>query len=278
MDTLLLHENIRALLAALTREPPQGMLLVGPEGIGKITLAAAWAHAITNYPTDTRIITPDERGTISIETIRDLYQATRTKQEGRQAIIIKRADRMSLEAENAFLKLLEEPRAGLTFILTTLKIESLLPTIVSRIQHITLRPLSDEAIRRVIMAKKPGIAGADLAQLVFLAQGRPGIALGLLEEGSLPKQRERMQLVKQLITDKPYERFSLTGKLASDRANCLVSLEAMMHIVEVQTSLATTRAQLQHWIDLANALEEALINITNNGNVRAQLLYLFSRY
>lgn len=278
MEDLLLHDATRAAFTAFTEQPPQGLLLVGPEGVGKVTIATTWARTITNHPTNIRLLAPDERGTIGIETIRGLYKAARTKQERRQVIIIDRADHMSLEAENAFLKLLEEPRSGLTFVLTTLKVESLLPTIVSRVQHVDLRPLPDTAIRRLIMAKKPGVTEADLAQLVFLAQGRPGIALGLLAEDSLPKQRERMQIVKQLLTAKPYERFRHIGALATDRASCIASLEAMMRIVEVQTISTTNPAQLQHWITIANALEETLTNITNNGNIRAQLLYLFSAY
>jgi len=278
MDSLFLHDAARAAFTAFTKQPPQGLLLVGPEGVGKVTIATAWAHGVTNHATSIHLTTPDEHGTISIETVRDLYQATRTKQEGRQIVIIDRADRMSLEAENAFLKLLEEPRSGLTFILTTLKIESLLPTIVSRIQRIDLHPLPDEAIRRLVMAKKPGVAEADLTQLVFLAQGRPGIALSLLTEDSLPAQREHMRTVKQLITAKPYDRFKFIGMLAGDRENCIASLEAMVRIVEIQAGAATSSAQLQRWIAIAQALEEALASIARNGNIRAQLLYLFSRY
>jgi DNA polymerase-3 subunit delta' len=225
-----------------------------------------------------RVISPDERGTITIDAVRGLYKAARAKQESRQVIVIEDADGMSLEAENAFLKLLEEPRDGLTFILTTRKTESLLPTVLSRIQQITLQPLTDDMIRRFIMSKKPGIAQADLTQLVFLAQGRPGAAMSLLADNALPEQRERMQIVKHLVTAKPYERLSLIGKLASDRDKCIENLNAMMRIAEIQMSSASKPAQLEHWTRLAAALEDALTSITNNGNVRAQLLHLFTRY
>lgn len=278
MDSLLLHDTARLTLNALVKQPPQGLLLIGPEGIGKLTLATAWAQNICGHATNVRTISPDEKGSISIETVRELYKAARTKQEGRQAIIVERADQMSLEAENAFLKLLEEPREGLTFILTALQLESLLPTIRSRIQQLALQPMSDDIIRRFVVAKNPGISQNDLSQIVFIAQGRPGVAWGLINDDALSKQRERMQLVKQLITAKPYERFSLINKLAADRDNCLATLNAMMRIVEVQVNSAASAAQLQRWIMVADALEEALQAIQANGNVRAQLLYLFSRY
>ncbi len=275
---LLLHDTIAELMNSIVANPPQGLLLVGPEGIGKLSVAQALAMRIVNHPTSVRTIPPDDKGTIAIETIRELYKSTRSRQDGQQVVIIERADRMSMEAENAFLKLLEEPRAGLTFMLTALQLESLLPTILSRVQHIALQPLPDDVIRRFVVSKKPGIAQNDLSQLVFLAQGRPGIATMLLSEGALPKHRERMQLVKQLISASPYERFVNAAKLASSRDETVETLNAMARVVEVQLSSVTNVAQAKHWSLLAEALEDTLQAITHNGNVRAQLLYLFSRY
>lgn len=265
-------------LQALASSPPQGILLVGPEGIGKRLLADQLAAHLVDHPTSTRVISPDEKGTIPIEIIRELYKYTRAKQSGRQVIIIEGADGMSMEAENAFLKLLEEPRAGLTFILAALQLESLLPTILSRIQHVTMQPLPDDAIRRFVVSKKPGISQADLSQLVFLSQGRPGIALSLLTDNALDAQRERMQIVKQLISAKPHERFTLTGKLASNREECLKTLHAMSHVIEVQLGAATSATQAKQWSQIADALEDAQQAISHNGNVRAQLLHLFSSY
>jgi DNA polymerase-3 subunit delta' len=276
--SILLHESARHNLEALAKRPPQGILFVGPAGIGKMAVASELAGHLVDHPTSTRVISPDEKGTIAIETIRELYKATRAKQDGHQVVIVERADRMSMEAENAFLKLLEEPRAGLTFMLTTLQLESLLPTILSRIQHLTLAPLPDDTIRRLVMGKQPGIAQNDLSQLIFLAQGRPGIALQLLEGDALPKQRDRMQIVKQLLGAKPHERFLLTGKMAGSRDDCLETLSAMARVVEVQLSSATNPAQATHWTKIAGALEEAQLAISRNGNVKAQLLQLFSRY
>ena len=277
-DSLLLHPAVQPLLQALATQPPQGVLFVGPAGIGKMSTATIFARSLVTHPTAIRVISPDDKGTITIEVIRELYKATRAKQEGQQVVIIERADLMSLEAENAFLKLLEEPREGLTFLLTCLQLESLLPTILSRIQKIALQPLPDDAVRQLIVSRKPGIAQSDLSQLVFLAQGCPGIALGLLEQDALPLQRERMQIVKQLISSKPHERFMLTSKLASSRDDALATLDAMARVVEVQLGSASSPVSARHWALLAETLEQAQSAIAHNGNVRAQLLQLFSRY
>jgi DNA polymerase III subunit delta' len=68
--------------------------------------------------------------------------------EGRRTVIILTGiDTMRKESANAFLKLLEEPSDNVLFILTASKTDQLLPTIISRCQHIRLNPLSEQEIR-----------------------------------------------------------------------------------------------------------------------------------
>ncbi len=64
----------------------------------------------------------------------------------RVAIILTHVETMRKETANAFLKLLEEPSDRLMFILTTESYESLLPTITSRCQHITLGTLTQKEV------------------------------------------------------------------------------------------------------------------------------------
>lgn len=73
-----------------------------------------------------------EKANISIEQIRTLISETRTKQKTARYIIIKQAEKMTLEACNAFLKSLEEPSENYHFILQTENLSSIIPTILSR--------------------------------------------------------------------------------------------------------------------------------------------------
>ncbi len=72
--------------------------------------------------------------------------------EGRKTVIIMTGiETMRKEAANAFLKLLEEPSKDLIFLLTTGNTEALLPTIISRCQHIQLTPLKTEEIEQALV-------------------------------------------------------------------------------------------------------------------------------
>lgn len=74
--------------------------------------------------------------------------------EGRKTVIIMTGiETMRKEAANAFLKLLEEPSEDLIFLLTTGNTEALLPTIISRCQHIQLTPLKTEEIEHALVSQ-----------------------------------------------------------------------------------------------------------------------------
>lgn len=72
--------------------------------------------------------------------------------EGRKTVIIMTGiENMRKEAANAFLKLLEEPSDDLIFLLTTNHTEALLPTIISRCQHIQLSALKTKEIKQALI-------------------------------------------------------------------------------------------------------------------------------
>ena len=102
----------------------------------------------------------------------------------RKVFIVGEADRMvsqssSDQAANAFLKLLEEPPADTTLILTSSEPGALLPTIRSRVISVRVNPLSDAEMREFLAlpAAEPLLKKKDVADLVKLAHGAPGTLL-----------------------------------------------------------------------------------------------------
>lgn len=92
--------------------------------------------------------------TIGIEQIRELRrQANIMPLEGRRLVLIAEADKMTIPAANSLLKLLEEPPDTMHLILTAAKVNSMLPTILSRCQEIRFGPLTDNELERTLVEK-----------------------------------------------------------------------------------------------------------------------------
>lgn len=152
----------------LRTELGQGILLFGPEGIGLGFTADAIARAHTR---DVVTIKPDLKGTIGIESIRELYTLGRSK-AGNIIFIIDDADAMGREAQNALLKLLEEPVPSIRFILTSHYPDRLLPTIRSRISLYQLTPIS--STQSIELLNELNVTDTTTrAQLIFIAEGLP---------------------------------------------------------------------------------------------------------
>ena len=92
---------------------------------------------------------------------------TQFKQEQYNVWLIKDADKMTLQAANSFLKLLEEPPEYVVWILLTTNLASILPTIVSRCQVISFPRLSDDIVRKLLQEK---VNNADQSKIDLVAR------------------------------------------------------------------------------------------------------------
>ena len=199
---------VDALLAMLASGMPHALLFAGPPGVGKSTLADDVAAALLcralppatrpcrecrgcravehgNHPdvhrlapTGAGLVIPiggrEERG------VRDLVRELAllpVEGEARVAIVAA-ADRMTEDAQSAFLKTREEPPAGTVLILTAADEERRLPTIRSRAARVRLGPVGRPDVEQILM--DAGLVEAPAAaRLARLAAGRPGDALAL---------------------------------------------------------------------------------------------------
>lgn len=81
---------------------------------------------------DAIILQPEEKASITIDQVRDVIACVDLKQANDVFVVIRPAEKMSLEAANSFLKNLEEPSEKIHFVLITNNPSALLPTILSR--------------------------------------------------------------------------------------------------------------------------------------------------
>ena len=161
------------------------------DGGGKSDLTACgechFCRAISagKHP-DFILLEPESKSNIiKIGRIRELSQRLvfQPHEASFRVIIIQDAQTMNRAAANALLKSLEEPPARTLFFLTAEQTSDLLPTIVSRCQHVRFNPLSAASITGLLQTKF-GISGDAAGAAAMLAEGSLAMALSLVKKSS----------------------------------------------------------------------------------------------
>lgn len=137
-------------------------MLCGPRGIGKATLAYKIAKSVYGNVGDFFIIdlahNIDERGNekpdakmISVHTVRAMIEKMQmSSMSGKwRVVLIDAVDELTVAAENAVLKLLEEPPQQTLFLLVTHQLSNVLPTVRSRARVEKMRPLTISELREL---------------------------------------------------------------------------------------------------------------------------------
>jgi DNA polymerase III delta' subunit len=250
MHNALTHGQDRAVaeIGAMVRgRAPHAVLLVGPGSVGKTTLAMDLAAGLLcraqeradrpcrecrgcrmvasgNHPDLHRLAPEGPGGQVRIGkaenpepgTVRHLIGelALLPVEGGARVAIVEQAHRLNDDAQNALLKLLEEPPAGVTLVLCGDDEECLLPTVRSRCVRIRLGAVPIRQVEAWLV--DTSVADAPrAARLAHIAGGRPGLALaygrapdaerlrgeiarGALDMLSLGRQK-RLALVRTLL-------------------------------------------------------------------------------
>lgn len=178
-------------------------LLTGPEGVGKKMVAEDFAESLLglrleNSPDYKCIEVKKGENSIKIEQIRDMIGDMSIKPYGDYKIfIIDDADKMTIQAQNALLKTLEEPSAYGIIILVTRNDQALLDTIRSRCLEIKFAPLTNRDIRTILSEK--GIDDDQAQVASIFSRGSASRALDICESQDLKLMRQDLESYLEII-------------------------------------------------------------------------------
>ena len=178
-------------------------LLTGPEGVGKKMVAEDFAESLLglrleNSPDYKCIGVKKGENNIKIAQIRDMIGDMSIKPYGDYKIfIIDDADKMTIQAQNALLKTLEEPSAYGIIILVTRNDQALLDTIRSRCLEIKFAPLTNREIRAILSEK--GIDDDQAQVASIFSRGSASRALDICESQDLKLMRQDLESYLEII-------------------------------------------------------------------------------
>jgi DNA polymerase-3 subunit delta' len=299
------HERVCEFLRAAVRHDrlAHALLFAGPEGIGKRSVAlalAAWLQceragddacgacgscrqvAAGSHADLQMVAVASGKKEIGIDRIRDLkrFMQLRPVHDAAKVGIVDDAHMLTIAAQNALLKTLEEPPDRSLLIAVANNPDALLATVRSRCQRVQFAPLAVDLLVDVLTAQH-GVDAAVAGELALLAEGSPGRALALrstLSGGGHGRLRDQLAT---LGTARYVRLMQLASELRQPENEAAMKLELLLSACRDEAMHAIAAGPLGKAVSSPAALRATLRradmvrrawNAVRRGNPNRQLL------
>jgi DNA polymerase-3 subunit delta' len=235
----LIHSLTSSQVDAVKRTHSGSYIFHGPSGMGKSRLAHELAREINclgdsaglcarcklfaadAYP-DLILLGPEDKASIGIPQAKELVRTLSLSPyyaQGTRVVLVEEAHLLTTEAQNALLKIIEEPPAHTIFILITDRIDALLPTIQSRCAAIYFPQVTESEIAS-FLARDHNIKPSDAAGIAAAAEGAPGIAVMLATQPDETKSRLELRAMAVTAAEAQlFDRLVLARRLTESKAD-----------------------------------------------------------
>ncbi|MBT3237693.1 MAG: DNA polymerase III subunit delta' [Rhodospirillaceae bacterium] len=205
------------------------------------------------------------RTEIVVDDVRSLgrFLSLTSAEGGWRVVVIDSADEMNRNAANAVLKVLEEPPKRALLLLVSHNPGRLLPTIRSRCRKLTLKPLAESAVVKLLLGENPEMPMSDAEELARLSDGSIGRALNLEQVGGLALYHEMTAILERLPVLDIGAVHALAGKLGKAGADDafhtfteLLTSWISKHIRDLSTRAAN--GDLESWLQVWDKVNHLL--------------------
>lgn len=275
-------------------------LFIGEDGIGKSIIAEELALRILGKEEDleyadlVKFKVAKDKKSLGVDEVRQLIaEISKKPYEGnKKVVIIYEAHKMTVEAQNAFLKTVEEPPQGVFIILLSENSEQILDTIKSRCQIHNLRALSGEEIRQYIYRNYPDKSADEISMLIAYSKGIPGEVDRFLNDSKFMSVRDISKRIILLVGNRDVDSFiEYIGILekytaySEELLSCILSYlrDGIIYKETSNLDLVINRDSIDSIKDIASTLSfnklNNLIKIVNetrdnlNKNINARMTF-----
>jgi DNA polymerase-3 subunit delta' len=280
----ILHPSTASLINEVIASPPNSLGLVGPSGIGRKTLAQWIIRNIVGDPDlileanqYCKLIGTENNISIKIEQIKPILEFVKLKTAGknnlRRFVIIEDADLLTDDAQNSLLQLLEEPPIDTMIILLIQNLQEILPTILSRLQIISVKKPSKEQIKSVF-----NIDSKEFDKLYVLADGLPGLLQAIIDDPDNHTLIISLDVVRGLLTKTTFERLTTVNELSTDKIATKNLLDVLTRLSKVSIDSAVKKGDevaADKWLKILTGSVYAKAALNRNANAKLTLTDLF---
>lgn len=266
-------------------------LLSGPNSVGKNTVAKKMAGILQcgndfchscntclqiskGCHVDT-VNFEDNGESIKIEEVRKIVERLNmTRQARYKILLIQSLERMTTEAANSFLKMLEEPPEKTIFIMTTDNVRLILPTILSRVRIVKFNSVSVSYLREKLLELYPDSDKKALETASLLSMGKTGKAVHLMEHpDSLANYLKIYHDIQNFLTYRSVtERFAYVEEMTADPTKIDIFMEILTHVLRGRMLEGVGHSgQSSKCVKGLSKIDEAAMLLKKNINVRLVL-------
>lgn len=258
---------------------PHALLFCGAEGLGKLALAQQFARTLLclhgdgmdncescrllnfadgniSHP-DFLLLTPEEDSrNIKIEQVKEIIRqsAFAPVLAANKVCIVDGADRMTVDAANSFLKLLEEPPHSWVIILIAASENALLPTILSRVVRLRFNPVEVSLVKQALVMRQ--IPEQEAEVLARISEGSPGTALQLAEQQFFDCRKQAQALLEALPLPGTFNYLGNFHMPDKDYAQALLFVKTLQVLLRDMLLLKVGMSEKLYNTDMPDLLQE----------------------